>query len=48
MRVNLQKGDFCLTGSCRRTLCLSETYPIIFSTGRAGLMFHFEKTPTSP
>lgn len=41
-----EKGDFCVTGSCRKDL--SETYPIIFSTGRAELMFHFWKTPTSP
>lgn len=41
MRVNSEKGDFCLAV---RTWCLFEIDPIIFSTGRAGLMFHFRNT----
>lgn len=46
MRVNSGKrGISGWRGLAVRTRCLSETYPIIFSTGRAGLMFHFRKHP---
>lgn len=40
-----RKGISVWQGLAERTWCLSETYPIIFSTGRAGLMFHFRKHP---
>lgn len=40
-----RKGISGWQGLAVCTWCLSETYPIIFATGRAELMFHFRKHP---
>lgn len=51
LRYNLHETQFRWKGisGCQglavRLWCLSETYPILFSTGRAELMFHFRKHP---